>query len=237
MRGRQRRAAAPRGPTILTCCASSSASLYTATLRTPRRRVVRMMRQAISPRLATRIFSNIGAAAELMLLCVTECRGALLRGSGRAAHCESAPAASAGLATRAAHSPAAPLPAVQQLQPWGHHVVVGPRGRAASPGAARGRHSGVGRVVGWQLRLQPPSRPACARSETHRATWSKDIMARATKRPAGLCGTGLPGTAVGAQAYSSPSSSDSPPGDPSSSPCSSAADCATKLTSRGVFRP
>src|SRR5690242_19410482 len=41
-----------------TCSAPSSASEYTATVESPMRRAVRMMRQAISPRLAIRIFLN-----------------------------------------------------------------------------------------------------------------------------------------------------------------------------------
>src|SRR5258706_13890294 len=44
-----------------TCRASRSASEYTATVAIPIARAVRMMRQAISPRLAIRIFLNIGA--------------------------------------------------------------------------------------------------------------------------------------------------------------------------------
>ena len=46
-----------------TCSASASASEYTATVAMPSRLQVRMTRQAISPRLATRIFvKGIGAA-------------------------------------------------------------------------------------------------------------------------------------------------------------------------------
>src|SRR5205814_3626422 len=43
----------------VTCKAPTSASEYTATVRTPIRRAVRATRQAISPRLAIRILSNI----------------------------------------------------------------------------------------------------------------------------------------------------------------------------------
>src|SRR5919106_340518 len=43
-----------------TCSASASASEWTATVPIPSRRQVRMIRQAISPRLAIRIFLNIG---------------------------------------------------------------------------------------------------------------------------------------------------------------------------------
>src|SRR5262245_35177220 len=44
---------------IATCSASRSASEYTATTRTPILRAVLIMRQAISPRFAIRIFLNI----------------------------------------------------------------------------------------------------------------------------------------------------------------------------------
>src|SRR5687767_1573932 len=43
-----------------TCAAWASASEYTATVRTPRRRAVAATRQAISPRLAIRILLNMG---------------------------------------------------------------------------------------------------------------------------------------------------------------------------------
>src|ERR1700712_3771389 len=46
-----------------TCRLSTSASEYTATQPTPSRRQVRMMRQAISPRFAIRILSNILASS------------------------------------------------------------------------------------------------------------------------------------------------------------------------------
>ena len=46
-----------------TCSASASASEWTATVRMPSSRQARMTRRAISPRLAMRIFLNIGAAA------------------------------------------------------------------------------------------------------------------------------------------------------------------------------
>src|SRR5512143_1215246 len=42
--------------------AFASASEWTATVRIPRRRAVRMTRQAISPRFAIRIFSNMGSS-------------------------------------------------------------------------------------------------------------------------------------------------------------------------------
>src|SRR3954463_11458657 len=42
----------------LTCSAARSASEYTATVRMPMRFAVRITRQAISPRLAIRIFRN-----------------------------------------------------------------------------------------------------------------------------------------------------------------------------------
>ena len=42
-----------------TCRASRSASLYTATVRMPSSRQAEMMRSAISPRLAIRIFLNM----------------------------------------------------------------------------------------------------------------------------------------------------------------------------------
>src|SRR5215470_10758363 len=45
-----------------TCSASTSASEYTATVRTPIRRAVRATRHEISPRFAIRILSNIRAA-------------------------------------------------------------------------------------------------------------------------------------------------------------------------------
>ena len=45
---------------ISTWSASRSASEWTATVAMPMRRAVRMMRQAISPRLAIRIFLNNG---------------------------------------------------------------------------------------------------------------------------------------------------------------------------------
>src|SRR6266571_4608873 len=47
----------------LTCSASRSAAEYTATVRTPSRRAVRITRQAISPRLATRSLPNTLAFA------------------------------------------------------------------------------------------------------------------------------------------------------------------------------
>src|SRR6476659_2198203 len=46
-----------------TCWAPASASAYTATVRMPSRRALRITRQAISPRLAMRIFWNIGERA------------------------------------------------------------------------------------------------------------------------------------------------------------------------------
>src|SRR3546814_2227718 len=46
-----------------TCCASASASEYTATVAMPSRRAVRITRHAISPRMAMRIFSNMRVSA------------------------------------------------------------------------------------------------------------------------------------------------------------------------------
>src|SRR5512133_2213687 len=45
-----------------TCSAPRSASEYTATVRRPSRRAVRMTRQAISPRLAIRMLSSMGVS-------------------------------------------------------------------------------------------------------------------------------------------------------------------------------
>src|SRR6266852_4282542 len=64
----------------LTCSAPRSASEYTATVRTPSRRAVRITRQAISPRLAIRILPNTLAFAlsPARLALLEERRDALL---------------------------------------------------------------------------------------------------------------------------------------------------------------
>src|SRR5690606_25378999 len=60
-----------------TCCAVASASEYTATVAMPRRRQLRITRQAISPRLATRIRLNMRSLVQSLS------RGlAIRRGSG-----------------------------------------------------------------------------------------------------------------------------------------------------------
>src|SRR6185312_11740041 len=53
---------------MATCIDLASASEYTATVAIPMRRAVRMTRQAISPRLAIRIFLNISQRDVVVLL-------------------------------------------------------------------------------------------------------------------------------------------------------------------------